>query len=50
MIIIKQLKTTKTNKQKNTYKKTMTAKEAVESLMAKDPKNPTIRSLKEQGL
>jgi len=28
----------------------MTAKEAVESLMAKDPKNPTIRSLKEQGL
>ena len=30
--------------------KTMTAKEAVENLMAKDPKNPTIRSLREQGL
>ena len=30
--------------------KEMTAKEAVESLMAKDPKSPTIKSLKEQGL
>jgi hypothetical protein len=28
----------------------MTAKEAVESLMSKDPKSSTIRSLKEQGL
>jgi transcription antitermination factor NusG len=30
--------------------KEMTAKEAVESLMAKDPHNPTIKSLKKQGL
>jgi transcription antitermination factor NusG len=28
----------------------MSAKEAVESLMAKDPKNPTIRALRSQGL
>jgi hypothetical protein len=27
----------------------MSAKEAVESLLAKDPKNPTIRSLRDQG-
>ena len=30
--------------------KTMTAKEAVESLMAKDPRNPTIVNLRKQGL
>ena len=30
--------------------KTMTAKEAVESLMAKDPRNPTILNLRKQGL
>lgn len=30
--------------------KTMTAKEAVESLMAKDPKSPTIRALRKEGL
>eukprot|EP01041_Mallomonas_annulata_P003360 gene3360-6652_t len=30
--------------------KTMTAKEAVESLMAKDPRNPTLKALKDQGL
>ena len=28
----------------------MTAKEAVESLMSKDPYNPTLKSLKRQGL
>lgn len=30
--------------------KTMSAKEAVESLMSKDPRNPTIKSLRDQGL
>jgi hypothetical protein len=29
---------------------TLTAKEAVENLMAKNPKSPTIKSLREQGL